>query len=99
VVKLAQLTLNYLQNQNLFSNHYLESLIKDSPEWNEDVGQAFARAREIYDSRRDSWKNLDESMLENPTNYRHLQEWYEYPMDKLQPLMGEYRLRMGLPTR
>lgn len=64
MVKLVQLTLNYLQNRNLFSNHYLESLIKDSPEWNEDVSQAFARAKEIYDSRRDSWKNLDESMLE-----------------------------------
>jgi hypothetical protein len=64
VVELAQTTLNYLHNRNLFSNHYLESLIKDSPEWNNDVGQAFARAKEIYDRRRDSWKNLDESMLE-----------------------------------
>jgi len=63
VIKLAQTTLNHLQNRNLFSNHYLGLLIKDSPEWNEDVGQAFARAKEIYDSRRDSWKNLDESML------------------------------------
>ena len=64
MIKLAQTTLNHLQNRNLFSNHYLGSLIKDSPEWNEDVGQAFARAKEIYDRRRDSWKNLDESMLE-----------------------------------
>jgi len=64
VVKLAQTTPNYLQNRNLFSNHYLGSLIKDIPEWNEDVDQAFARAKEIYDRRRDSWKNLDESMLE-----------------------------------
>jgi type I restriction-modification system DNA methylase subunit len=64
VVKLAQTTLNHLQNRNLFSNHYLESLIKDSSEWNEDVGQAFVRAKEIYNRRRDSWKNLDESMLE-----------------------------------
>ena len=63
MVKLAQTTLNYLQNRNLFSNHYLVSLIKDSPEWNEDVGQAFAQAKEIYERRRDSWKNLDESML------------------------------------
>jgi sulfur relay (sulfurtransferase) DsrC/TusE family protein len=54
VVKLAQTTLN----------HYLGSLIKDSPEWNEDVSQAFARAKEIYERRRDSWKNIDESMLE-----------------------------------
>ena len=64
MVKLAQTTLNHLQNRNLFSNHYLESFIKDSPEWNEDVGQAFARAKEIYERRRDSWKNIDESMLE-----------------------------------
>jgi hypothetical protein len=35
----------------------------------------------------------------SPTNYRHLQEWYEDSMDKLQPLRGELRLRMGLLTR
>ena len=199
MVKLAQTTLNYLQNRNLFSNHYLESLIKDSPEWNEDVSQAFAQAKEIYDSRRDSWKNLDESMLEqflikpileevlghhyipqakvekgsrrpdyaffendaalsealenketddiylkaiavgdakrwkvlldkkvkgssgsfefqklidilvknkkklndgydpkSPTNYKHLQEWYDDSMDKLQPLMGRIEATDGL---
>jgi len=64
VVRLAQTTLNHLQNRNMFSNHYLGSLIKDSPGWNEDVDQAFTPAKEIYDRRRDSWKNLDESMLE-----------------------------------
>ena len=31
---MAQTTLNYLQNRNLFSNHYLETLIKEKPEWN-----------------------------------------------------------------
>jgi hypothetical protein len=61
---LTQTTLNYLQNRNLFSNHYLESLIIDEPVWQEDVTEAFDRVKEIYSSRKDSWRNMDESMLE-----------------------------------
>ena len=61
---MTQTTLNYLQNRNLFSNHYLDSLIIDEPVWHEDVTEAFKQANEIYSSRKDSWKNLDESMLE-----------------------------------
>ncbi|MDW7777327.1 MAG: hypothetical protein SCH39_13460 [Methanosarcinales archaeon] len=61
---MTQTTLNYLQNRNLFSNHYLESLIVDEPVWQEDITEAFNRANEIYRSRKDSWRNLDESMLE-----------------------------------
>jgi len=61
---LTRTTLNYLQNRNLFSNHYLESLIVDEPVWQEDVTEAFNRVKEIYNSRKDSWRNMDESMLE-----------------------------------
>lgn len=61
---MAQTTLNYLQNRNLFSTHYLESLIKENPEWNEDVIDAFNRAKKLYNSRKESWNRMDESMLE-----------------------------------
>ncbi len=61
---MAQTTLNYLQNRNLFSTYYLESLIKENPEWNEDVTDAFNRAKKLYDSRKESWNRMDESMLE-----------------------------------
>lgn len=60
---MAQTTLNYLQNRNLFSTHYLESLIYGNPEWNEDVKNAFNQAKKLYDSRK-SWSHMDESMLE-----------------------------------
>jgi len=30
-----------LQNRNLFSNHYLETLAKEKPEWKEEVTDAF----------------------------------------------------------
>jgi hypothetical protein len=38
------------KNSNLFSNHYLEKLVKDSPEWREEAGlaEAFARIKELY---------------------------------------------------
>jgi hypothetical protein len=61
--KLTQTTPNYLQNRNLFSNHYLESLIKDDQVWNET--DAFNRTKEIYNTRKGSWKNKDESRLED----------------------------------
>lgn len=32
----------------------------------------------------------------SPTNYRHLQEWYEDSMDKLQPLMGRFEATDGV---
>ena len=62
---MTQITLNYLQNRNLFSNHYLESLIQDDPLWNEDVTDAFNQAKKIYNTRKGSWKNINESMLED----------------------------------
>ncbi len=32
----------------------------------------------------------------SPTNYKHLQEWYEDSMDKLQPLMGRIEATDGV---
>ncbi|MBU4075506.1 MAG: N-6 DNA methylase, partial [Euryarchaeota archaeon] len=61
---MAQTTLNYLNNRNLFSTHYLESLVKENPEWKEDVTDAFNRAKKLFNSRKESWSRMDESMLE-----------------------------------
>jgi type I restriction-modification system DNA methylase subunit len=41
-------------------------------------------------------KLRDEYDPKSPTNYRHLQEWYEDSMDKLQPLMGRIEATDGL---
>jgi hypothetical protein len=54
---------NVVNNRNLFSNHYLDLLVKDNPEWEEDVTEAFNRAKKIYNRRRD-WNRMDEAMLE-----------------------------------
>lgn len=61
---MAQTTLNYLNNRNLFSTHYLESLVKENPEWKEDITDAFNQAKKLYNSRKESWSRMDESMLE-----------------------------------
>ncbi len=39
-------------------------LVKENPEWEEDVTEAFNRAKKLYDSRKESWSRMDESMLE-----------------------------------
>ena len=46
-----------------FSNHYLETLVKEKPEWKEDVTDAFNRAKNIYNSRTE-WNRQGESILE-----------------------------------
>ena len=39
------------KNSNLFSNHYLEKLVKDGPEWRQEAGlaEAFAKIKELYE--------------------------------------------------
>ncbi len=38
------------RNSNLFSNHYLEKLVIDNPEWREaEPEEAFARIKELYE--------------------------------------------------
>ena len=61
---MAQTTLNYPNNRNLFSTNYLESLVKENPEWKEDVTDAFNRVKKVYISRKENWNRMDESMLE-----------------------------------
>jgi type I restriction-modification system DNA methylase subunit len=53
------------KNSNLFSNHYLEMLVKESPEWREaEPEQAFARIRELYLRKARVLENYNESQLE-----------------------------------
>ena len=54
------------KNSNLFSNHYLEKLVKDSPEWQEEAGlaEAFARIKELYLRKARVLENYNESQLE-----------------------------------
>ena len=39
------------KNSNLFSNHYLEKLVKESPKWRQEAGlaEAFAKIEELYE--------------------------------------------------
>ena len=53
------------KNSNLFSNHYLEKLIKDSPEWREaEPEQAFFKIKELYERKARVLENYNESQLE-----------------------------------
>ncbi len=53
------------RKSNLFSNHYLEKLIKDSPEWREaEPEQAFAEIKELYEREARVLENYNESQLE-----------------------------------
>jgi hypothetical protein len=53
------------RNSNLFSNHYLESLVMDSAQWREaKPEEAFARIRELYQRKARVLENYNESQLE-----------------------------------
>ena len=54
------------KNSNLFSNHYLEKLVKDSPEWRQEAGlaEAFTKIKELYEHKARVLENYNESQLE-----------------------------------
>jgi Alw26I/Eco31I/Esp3I family type II restriction m6 adenine DNA methyltransferase len=53
------------KNSNLFSNHYLEKLVKDSAPWREaEPGEAFAQIKELYQRKAHVLENYNESQLE-----------------------------------
>jgi hypothetical protein len=53
------------KNSNLFSNHYLEKLVKDSPEWQDaQPEQAFAQISELFQRKARVLENYNESQLE-----------------------------------
>ncbi|HUS75119.1 MAG TPA: hypothetical protein VMY43_03840, partial [Methanothrix sp.] len=53
------------KNSNLFSNHYLEKLVKDSQQWREaQPEQAFAQINELFQRKARVLENYNESQLE-----------------------------------
>jgi len=53
------------KNSNLFSNHYLEKLVKDNSEWREaEPEEAFAQIKELYERKARVLENYNESQLE-----------------------------------
>jgi len=53
------------RNSNLFSNHYLEKLVRISPEWREaDPSDAFRAIKELYERKARVLENYNESQLE-----------------------------------
>jgi len=53
------------KNSNLFSNHYLEKLLPESPEWREtSPAEAFQAIKELYERKARVRENYNESQLE-----------------------------------
>ena len=51
-------------NRNLFSNHYLENLIKSNPEWEQGEHEdAFKKIKVICDEGKDKFGSLNEVQL------------------------------------
>ena len=63
---MVQLSIDFLRNSNLFSTHYLESLIQQNPEWEDDyaVKESFDTIGKIYKHRKDQLPRLPEAQLE-----------------------------------
>ncbi|MDD1751296.1 MAG: hypothetical protein LUO89_15645, partial [Methanothrix sp.] len=53
------------RNSNLFSNHYLETLVKESPVWREaEPEHVFAQINDLYQRKARVLENYNESQLE-----------------------------------
>jgi len=63
---MIQLSLNFLKNSYLFSTHYLEALIQQNPEWeeNEATKEVFNQIKQIYENKKGALKFYNESQLE-----------------------------------
>ena len=62
---MAQMTLEYIVNNNLFSYHYLENLINKNPEWKMDCHlEVFQQIKKIYNRELAFIEGLNESQLE-----------------------------------
>ncbi len=58
-------TAKYFSNQALFSDHYLVERMDAHPEWEEDIGDAFAQLQELYEAKRDILEGLNEAQTED----------------------------------
>ncbi|MHC1573420.1 MAG: Eco57I restriction-modification methylase domain-containing protein, partial [Candidatus Syntropharchaeales archaeon] len=62
---MVQLSIQAINNQNLFSNHYLENLIQKNGEWrSNDHKAAFDEIKRIYEAEKLFLEDLNESQLE-----------------------------------
>ena len=62
---MVQLSIQAINNQNLFSNHYLENLIQETDEWRLDDHKAiFTKIKNIYEAEKPFLEALNESQLE-----------------------------------
>jgi len=62
---MVQLSIQAINNQNLFSNHYLENLIQKNDEWrSNDHKTAFDEIKRIYEAEKLFLEDLNESQLE-----------------------------------
>ncbi len=62
---MTQLSITAVDNKNLFSNYYLDNLIKTSTEWKkEEHKAAFFEIKKLYDTEKDFLPTLNEKQLE-----------------------------------
>ena len=62
---MVQLSIQAVNNQNLFSNHYLKNLIRNNDEWrSNDHETVFDEIKKIYNAEKPFLENLNESQLE-----------------------------------
>ncbi|MCK4458806.1 MAG: hypothetical protein KAU52_03665 [Methanosarcinales archaeon] len=62
---MVQLSIQAVNNQNLFSNHYLENLIRKNDEWrSNDHKTVFDEIKKIYEDEKQFLEDLNESQLE-----------------------------------
>lgn len=55
----------WYDNRSLFSDHYLEERLPHGDAWEEDVSEAWARAREIWEDTGDRLEGLNEAQTED----------------------------------
>ncbi len=62
---MVQLSIQAVNNQNLFSNHYLKNLIRNNDEWrSNDHKTVFDEIKKIYNAEKPFLEDLNESQLE-----------------------------------
>ena len=70
-------TVNVFNNSSLFSNHYLENMIQNVPEWDDDahLREAYSQIKEIFDRKGKNFERYVEADLEH--------NWIRPVLDKL----------------
>ncbi|PTD94271.1 restriction endonuclease [archaeon SCG-AAA382B04] len=80
----TQKTLTKFNNQNLFSTHYLEELVKERPEWDiskEEIKEIQEKLRKKFERRKSQFKGYTEGNLEG--------EWIVPVLEELDHSIGQ----------